>query len=281
MRINHRLASPHHHRFGSADGSHRAGHLSQSALIALWLIANLLPACRSREENSDLEMQVRGVLIDPVARSPVVMLENPDNGKKMPIWIGAAEATSIAMQLEGIKSPRPMTHDLVKNMLEQTGISFDRVLIHTMEEGTYYARIVLSAGDEPVEIDSRPSDAIALALRFQRPIFVARSLLDQQTSPASAGGEEVLTIAGVTVQALSEELAQHFDMDPGSGVLVSAVSDNGAGDLQPGDVIVEVNSQAVRDPGEFAALVQAAEGEIELSVDRAGRALQVMFDAGG
>jgi hypothetical protein len=248
-------------------------------LVTMLLGASFLSACRSDDARDEVEMHVRGVMIDPAARAPVVMLEDRTSGAELPIWMGAAEARAIAMQLEGVESPRPMTHDLIKSLLDRTGVRFERVVIHALHEGTYFARIFLTARGDDLEIDSRPSDAIALAVRFEKPVFVARSLLRTGGAAASAPpGEEALTVAGITVQALSRELAEHFDIVPGGGVLVSAVAAEAAGDLQPGDVILTVDDEAVRDPVDFAALVSDAVETMDLSVQRGARRIHVALD---
>jgi hypothetical protein len=223
-------------------------------------------------------MHVRGVMIDPASHAPVVVLEDRASGAELPIWVGPAEARAIAMRMEGVEVPRPMTHDLMKTMIDQTGVRFDRVFIHTMDKGTYYARIFLTADGDTVEIDSRPSDAIALAVRFEKPIFVARDLLERSGSAAfGPRGTDALTVEGVTVQALSEDLAEHFAIRSGGGVLVSAVADEAGGGLRPGDVVLEVEGNAVRSPAEFATMMRDSAGKLDLAVQRHGTQIHVAF----
>lgn len=153
-------------------------------LLAMILVA----ACRgpSRPGGSDdIQVDVGGVSFDPVANSPVVILQNQERTKAIPIWVGMSEAQAIHLQLSGTVLPRPMTHDLLKNILEKVGVGFEKVVVTEMKDNTYYAFIYLANGKSPIKIDSRPSDAIALALRFHRPIFVAARLFDA----AVPGGE--------------------------------------------------------------------------------------------
>ncbi|MGH7828989.1 MAG: bifunctional nuclease family protein [Candidatus Binatia bacterium] len=123
-------------------------------------------------------MAVGGLTLDPVTKTPIVILKDPDNKLNLPIWIGLQEATAMATELEGIKMARPMTHDLLKNILGETGSAVDSVEITELKENTYYALIYLHVGGREVAIDSRPSDAIALALRTKSPIYVAKAVLE-------------------------------------------------------------------------------------------------------
>jgi uncharacterized protein len=259
------------------DPTFRSVHPVEIAAVLL-VAASFLSGCHSAGDNGEVEVHVRGVMIDAASHSPVVVLEDRAGGAELPIWVGPAEARAIVMRLEGVEAPRPMTHDLMKNMLDQTGVRFDRVSIHALDEGTYYARIFLTAEGDSVEIDSRPSDAIALAVRFDKPIFVARDLLERPASVVSGPrGADVLTVEGVTVQALSEELAEHFAIRPGGGVLVSAVADQTGGGLHPGDVVLEVEGKAVRSPAEFASMVHDASGKLDLFVQRHGTQVHIAF----
>lgn len=151
----------------------------------LWLVVAIsvlfATSCRGpvRSESEEyVQVEVKGVSFDPVANSPVVVLQNKEQTKAIPIWVGMAEAQAIHLQLQGTVLPRPMTHDLLKNILEKVGVGVEKVVVTEMKANTYYAFIHLANGKSPLQIDSRPSDAIALALRFRRPIFVAARLFD-------------------------------------------------------------------------------------------------------
>ncbi len=118
--------------------------------------------------------------LDPQTNQFVVVLKEKKDGKKLlPIWIGPFEANAIAIALEKIATPRPLTHDLIRNILENLNIKVQKILIHSLKEGTFYATIFLEDGDRVIEIDSRPSDAMALALRTQSPIFVESQVFDE------------------------------------------------------------------------------------------------------
>jgi bifunctional DNase/RNase len=227
-------------------------------LGGLGLATSLTSGC-SKRQPAEVEVEVRSVGFDNASRSPVVVLQDHNRKVALPIWIGPAEAQSIAMHMEGIAPPRPMTHDLIKTMLEGAGVELDRVVITELRGSTYYASIHLHTGRQGVEIDSRPSDAIALAVRFKRPIFVATSLLTGETSidllqQAPAAG--TTTRSGVTVQNLTAELADHFSLPSGHGVLVANVSAVDPDGLQRGDIILEIDGETISGVGDFESKMQ-------------------------
>ena len=128
-------------------------------------------------ENSIL-MSVGGLTLDPVTKTPIVILKDRDNKLNLPIWIGLLEATAMATELEGIKMARPMTHDLLRNVLTELGVSVECVEISDLKDNTYFALIHLRINGVARTIDSRPSDAISLALRTKSPIYVAKRVLE-------------------------------------------------------------------------------------------------------
>jgi bifunctional DNase/RNase len=142
---------------------------------------------------SDLvPMSIKGLMLDPVSNSPIVVLKDEQETCFLPIWVGIFEANAIALQLENVTTPRPMTHDLLKNMIGELNAQVTRIVINDLKDSTFFARILLAIGEKTLELDARPSDAIALALRVEAPIFVAQTVLDQaQTiSPDIEEGQE-------------------------------------------------------------------------------------------
>ena len=125
------------------------------------------------------EMVVNGLALDPLTKMPIILLKERDSHDTLPIWIGLHEAQAIAIVLENIEPPRPMTHDLLKNIIEEMDARLERIVINDLRENTYYAHIELWVNNAEKRIDSRPSDAIALALRFNAPIFVESKLLSK------------------------------------------------------------------------------------------------------
>ncbi|HEY0593728.1 MAG TPA: bifunctional nuclease family protein [Thermoanaerobaculia bacterium] len=124
-------------------------------------------------------MSIKGLMLDPISNSPIVILKDGEEKVFLPIWVGIFEANAIALQLENIATPRPMTHDLLRNLIETVDGKVRRVIINELKDSTFYARIDMVVGERQLEIDARPSDAIALALRTAAPIFVEQDVLDQ------------------------------------------------------------------------------------------------------
>ena len=138
-----------------------------------------------------IEMKVMGIALDTRTGSPIVVLHDLDNRRALPIWIGSAEASAIIRKIEKLSVTRPMTHDLIIDIVKKTGYSIDRIEINDVEKETYYATLFLTKGDDVIEIDSRPSDAIAVAMRADAPILVtANVLMNGAVSTDSARDEE-------------------------------------------------------------------------------------------
>jgi uncharacterized protein len=127
------------------------------------------------------QMQIYGVSFDMVGKQPIVLLKTVDGNRFLPIWIGHPEAAAILMKLQGAQTPRPMTHDLLNVMLEQLEAKCERVSVTELRDNTFYASITISVNGSEIEIDSRPSDAIALAVRCQAPIFAAEEVIDESS----------------------------------------------------------------------------------------------------
>src|SRR5215217_8848180 len=127
------------------------------------------------------QMQIYGVSFDMVGNQPIVLLKTVDGNRFLPIWIGHPEAAAILMKLQGASTPRPMTHDLLSDLLEQLDAKCERVSVTELRDNTFYASITISVNGTEVEIDSRPSDALALAVRCQAPIFAAEEVIEESS----------------------------------------------------------------------------------------------------
>jgi bifunctional DNase/RNase len=142
-----------------------------------------------------IEMELTGVRVELPTNQPIVLLREREGERYLPIWIGAAEAAAIALSLQGVVTPRPMTHDLLKNILEGLAIEVQRIVVTELRDSTFYATIELERQGERFEISSRPSDAIALAVRMATPIFAS---------------EDVLTEASILIPGDEEEEVEKF-----------------------------------------------------------------------
>ncbi len=125
----------------------------------------------------EIEMKVKGLVVDPISKMPIVVLENPRNEQILPIWIGVFEANAIALTIENVPTPRPMTHDLLKSFLDKLDIAIEKIVVNDVRNNTFYAMIHCLREGRPLVIDSRPSDAIALALRMSSPIYVEEEVV--------------------------------------------------------------------------------------------------------
>ena len=125
-----------------------------------------------------IEMNIKGLMVDPVTNMPIVILRDKEGQRVLPIWVGIFEANAIALQIENISTPRPMTHDLLRNVIQDLKASVQKIVVCDLQENTFYALIYLGLNGDTVAIDARPSDAIALALRTKAPIFVEDTVID-------------------------------------------------------------------------------------------------------
>lgn len=130
----------------------------------------------------DIEMKIKGLVVDPISKMPIVVLEDLENERILPIWIGVFEANAIALKIENISTPRPMTHDLLKSFMDKLNISIHKIVVNDVRDNTFYAMIHCKIKDQAIIIDSRPSDAIALALRTDAPIYVKDEVIEKAHS---------------------------------------------------------------------------------------------------
>lgn len=133
----------------------------------------------------EIEFKIKGLMMDPLTNSPIVVLQDITSDTLLPIWVGIFEANAIALQIEKVDTPRPMTHDLIKGLLNQLNVRVTKIVVTELKENTFYAMIFLSLDGKTITVDSRPSDAIALALRTDSPIYVTDDVLSKSASNAA------------------------------------------------------------------------------------------------
>lgn len=138
----------------------------------------------------EVEMKIRGLMMDPVTNMPIVILKDVNGTSVLPIWVGIYEANAIALEIEKVTTPRPMTHDLIKNLLTGLETRVHKVVVSDLREDTFYAVISLERDGQMITVDSRPSDALALALRVDCPIFVEEEVL-KNSKVANAASDKV------------------------------------------------------------------------------------------
>ena len=147
-----------------------------------------------------IEMKIRGLMMDPVTNMPIVILRDLEGNSVLPIWVGVYEANAIALEIEKVTTPRPMTHDLIKNLLMGLGGGVRKVVVSDLQDDTFYAMIWVERNGEMIAIDSRPSDALAVALRLDCPIYVEDEVLSSSKN-----------VAAVSDKANSEELRRWLE----------------------------------------------------------------------
>jgi bifunctional DNase/RNase len=125
-----------------------------------------------------IEMSIKGLMVDPVTNQPIIILRDDAGERVLPIWVGVFEANAIALQIENVATPRPMTHDLLRNVIQDLDGQVQKVVVSELKDNTFFAVIHLAVRGDPVLVDARPSDAIALALRTKAPIYVEEEVID-------------------------------------------------------------------------------------------------------
>jgi bifunctional DNase/RNase len=152
-----------------------------------------------------IEVNIDSIRVSLMSQHRVVVLKEVDTDRFLPIWIGPFEADAITIQLQGVQVARPLTHDLLKSMIDQMGATVSHVMVSELKNDTFYARIVMDIDGKSLEIDARPSDAIALAVRVNAPLFVAEEVMDSASIMPEQSLEEMEAGAGVDTEPISEE----------------------------------------------------------------------------
>lgn len=231
-----------------------------------------------------VEVQVTGMRVDAASGVPVLELAEKTGaagvvGRQLPIWIGPLEAQAIALEMHGVPPPRPLTHDLMKQLVERLGGRLDAVVIEDLRNDTYYASIRLATpSGDVLTVDARPSDAIALALRLHGPILVSDDLFSKAAKSGAA--PPAARVWGLTVQDVTPELATFFHVAPAHGVVVADVAVLApAHEVHRGDVITALDDGQVGSVAELTsrAVHHPANDPVRLSVERDGHPLTVRF----
>lgn len=250
--------------------------------VRLMLLSVLIAACGRSAATSPhgppsgaVRVEVTDIGYDKQLASHYVQLDDRAKQRSLQIAIGDEPARAITLELRGLQSPRPLANQLLGTVLARTGNTVDRVEITQVRDETYYARIILDHGR--YALDSRPSDAIALAITVNAPIYVASELMHKMSATAAAAAAPIVaTKLGVTVQELTPDLASYFGIATGGGVVIADFNDKArdAG-LQRGDILVAVNGQTIRTPDDFAHTTIVAGARIAMTVRR-GKATQTI-----
>ena len=160
----------------------------------------------------EMEMKIRGLMMDPVTNMPIVVLKDAESGTVLPIWLGVYEANAIALEIEKVSTPRPMTHDLIKNLLLGLEMSVQKVVVSELKEDTFYALIWLENNGKTIAVDCRPSDALAMALRMDCPIYVEEEVLKKSKISSNVGGKITQEDAQKWLENLNEDDLGRYKM---------------------------------------------------------------------
>ena len=254
-------------------------------LASLLLIHPEIESIAAAERAGVVEMKVKTVVLDPNAQSPVVVLEGVAAKEFLPIWIDIPEARAISLEIEQVKTPRPLTHDLIRNILNGLGAKVSRVTITDLLNNTYIATISMAIKGQESEIDSRPSDAIAIALRMKAPIYVSLQVIEKSKPPAgpTSLSDRTQRRLGIQAQELTAELAKLMDSQSGRGVIITDVVTGSAAmkaDIQRGDILTKLNDQPVPNTAALETLIQAASapGRVKIELVRKGKPTTVVID---
>jgi uncharacterized protein len=238
-------------------------------------------ASNSATDSNQVRVEVANVGVDKEGM-PYVVLEDASGGHVLPIMIGENEARGIALQLHGLNPGRPLTYDLIRNIIETTGNHVDRVEVNDLRDETYYATILLDQGRH--RLDSRPSDAIAVALATNAPIYVDAKLFEPGGAAVKADEQVPQSVngLGLKVQELSPEIAGYFDAKAGSALLVADVSGEAShAGIARGDLITQIGPSQVHTLKDFAKSVTQVEQDhtITLTIEHEGRLRKVTLNA--
>ena len=261
--------------------------VAAAVVFCLGLVSlNIVPVRGQEGERVPVELSTIG--IDGRTGTPIVVLRDPESGGVLPVWIGPAEAQAIALALHGIIPPRPMTHDLMASLISELRAEVEEVVVTELRNNTYFGVVRLRVpGDRKIrDVDSRPSDALALALRTGAPIRVARKIL--AAAPefdfiAPEGPNQVVQALGMTVVIATPSLRKEFRLGDQRGVVVTsafgAARDKG---MRRGDLVTEVNGKAVAEPAAFFEAVRAVppRGQVRITYWRSGdtRTIEIPAD---
>lgn len=251
----------------------RRALLTVIAACAVGFLLPMHPVDAGPKEANVVEMKVKGVAVHPETNSPVVMLESVGDKRELPIWIGFPEAQAIALQLENITTPRPMTHDLLKDILDKLNIRVVKIVISDLKNDIFFATITLERENKTMEVDSRPSDALALAVKVRAPIYAANFVLEQARATEGflrEAGEGIHKRYGLRAQTLNQELADYFGLPNKEGVLVSTVQEQGVAGkagLKRGDVITRVDGIQTLNLKDFYDTLAKLENKKEFPVN--------------
>jgi bifunctional DNase/RNase len=229
------------------------------------------------EERELLEVKVHLLGFDSMNKQPLVFLSDPLEQRALPICIGLFEANAIYSEMQGITHRRPLTHDLLERIINTSRGKIHRVIITHHKEGIYYARIEMDRGGSLIKIDARPSDSIVMALKFKSPIYVTKTLFKEMAIPIGER-KDLDELYGLTLQELTETLAEYFSFGSTRGVLVSGVRKGSLAEsdgIKRGDIFVEVGGKSVDNVTSLKEVIITSTSAVQAKIFRKAQFLSI------
>ena len=224
-------------------------------------------------EEELVRVNIQKLMVDPATQNPVVTLSGPDKKRALLIWIGPSEARAIYAELQGIKHFRPLTHDLLAGVINEFKGGVHRIVITHAKENVFYATIVVKKDGSFVEIDARPSDSLVMALKFEAPVFVTKTLFERMSLPMEAKAE-IEDEYGLALQELTPDLAEYLSFPPKRGVMVSGIrkgSQAAKDGLETGDIIVDIGGQIIENVLSMKNVFAETKAPVEARIFRNSR----------
>ena len=255
-------------------------------MIGCWLMAltgsnaetslNASPAAVADGESLIL-VTVYRLVVDPASRQPVVTLVESDEKRAFPIWIGFAEARAIHSELQGNKHFRPLTHDLLAGVIDKVNGTIYRVIITHTKDNVFYATLLIKIDDTLLEIDARPSDSIVMALKFNAPIYISKSLFEKMSIPLEAP-KEIDDEYGLFLQEITAELAAYLSLESSQGLMVSNVHPASQAEkdgIQTGDIFIEIGGQPATNLNSVKDVMEKSKTPLQAKIIRAKQLLTI------
>ena len=255
--------------------------------VGIWLlIATVILGKTSTEgaslpiagQSDLLQVKVHRLIVDPKSKQPVVSLSDSDEQRAMLIWIDFFEARAIHSEMQGVQHRRPLTHDLLERVIQQVNGEIHHIVITHTEDNIYFATLVIKKKDALVKIDARPSDSIVMALKFDAPIFVSKTLFNDMAIPVERETEPEEAKYGLILQDLTPSLAKYLSFDSERGVLVSGVKKGSRAEkdgIAEGDIFIEVAGQVIENVSAMKAALAKSKPSVKARIFRNSRYLSI------
>ncbi len=257
-----------------------------SMIIGLWLLSSVFfintsttegATSESLDSDNLIKVKFHNLTIDPQSKQPVVLLADPNEERALLIWIGFFEARAMHSEMQGIEPFRPLTHDLLKRIIQKSDGTIHHIVITHLKENVYYANIVIERNGSFFEIDARPSDSIVMALKFKAPIYVAKDLFEKMSISIKEQAE-IEDEYGITLQDLTPSLAKYLAYESDRGVLVSNLRKGSRAEkdgIEVGDILVEIDGQTINDAISVKSILEKGKSSAKAKIFRKSQYLLI------